>query len=109
MSEIVASVREVTELVAQIASASQEQSAGIEQVNTAVARMEQALQQNAALVDEATSATEAMKGEAGALLRTVGRFRLAAQDTAPAAVQLLHSLAVSGTSKYAGAAGRQGA
>ena len=125
MQEIVASVKEVTELVAQIASASQEQRAGIEQVNTAVARMEQALQQNAALVDEATSATEAMKGEASALLHSVGRFKLAAQEAAgrevvapapirarqggmaPAAVQVLHSLALSGTSKYAGAAGRK--
>jgi methyl-accepting chemotaxis protein len=81
MEEIVASVREVTDLVAEIAAAGQEQSAGIEQVNTAVSRMEQAVQQNAALVDEATVATEAMNEQAAALLRTVTRFRLdPAQD-----------------------------
>jgi methyl-accepting chemotaxis protein len=103
MAQIVASVGEVTDLVAQIASASLQQSAGIEQVNTAIASMEQAVQQNAALVEEATVATEAMKGEAGALLRTVSRFRLVA--TPP--VRLLHSLALSGTSKYAGNAGQK--
>ena len=123
MGEIVASVREVTDLVAQIASASQEQSAGITQVNTAVARMEQALQQNAALVDEATAATEAMQGEARALLQTVSRFtleqdapapaaarvaiRVQPAPTAPPAAQLLHALAVAGTNKYAGSAGQK--
>ena len=124
MAQIVASVREVTDLVAQIASASQEQSVGIQQVNTAVGRMEQALHQNAALVDEATSATEAMKGEASALLRTVSRFRLVSgeatrsQVEAPApirlqpaaaapAAHLLHSLAIAGTTTYSGAAGRK--
>ena len=127
MGEIVASVKEVTDLVAQIASASQDQSAGIEQVNTAVGRMEQAVQQNAALVDEATAATEAMRSEASALLRIVSRFRLVAdapgnaqEAAAPAPIRvqpnaavppvahLLHSLALSATSKtYPGDAGRK--
>jgi methyl-accepting chemotaxis protein len=82
MGDIVASVKKVQELIAEIASASQEQSAGIEQVNTAVTQMDQVVQQNASLVEEATAATESMKEQAASLVRAVGRFRTAdaAQD-----------------------------
>ena len=81
MDEIVDSVKGVTDLIAEIAAASQEQSSGIEQVNMAVAQMDQAVQQNASLVEEATAATESMKEQAGALLQSVSRFKLGgAQD-----------------------------
>jgi methyl-accepting chemotaxis protein len=83
MVEVVSSVRKVSDLIAEIAAASQEQSAGIEQVNTAITQMDQVVQQNASLVEEASAATESMKEQAGALLRSVSRFRLAA--AAPAA------------------------
>ncbi|MBA3593631.1 MAG: hypothetical protein H0W47_07490 [Polaromonas sp.] len=76
MVGIVLSFKEVNDLIAEIAAASQEQSAGIGQVNTAVAQMEQVVQQNASLVEEATAATEAMKEQAGALLQAVSRFKL---------------------------------
>jgi len=76
MDEIVDSVKGVTDLIAEIAAASQEQSSGIEQVNMAVAQMDQAVQQNASLVEEATAATESMKEQAGALLQSVSRFKL---------------------------------
>jgi methyl-accepting chemotaxis protein len=85
MQDIVLSVSKVSKLIAEIASASQEQSSGIEQVNTAVTQMDQVVQQNASLVEEAAAATESMKGEAAALLQLVSRFRLAGQDQAPAA------------------------
>jgi methyl-accepting chemotaxis protein len=82
MEEIVTSVKKVSDLIAEIAAASQEQSAGINQVNTAVAQMEQVVQQNASLVEEATAATEAMKEQAAALLQSVSRFKV--DDRAPA-------------------------
>ncbi|MCC2634936.1 MAG: chemotaxis protein [Ramlibacter sp.] len=76
MNEIVQSVRKVSDIIAEIAAASQEQSAGIEQVNTAVTQMDQVVQQNASLVEEATAATESMREQAGSLLQSVSRFRL---------------------------------
>jgi methyl-accepting chemotaxis protein len=86
MEDIVASVRQVSDLIAEIAAASQEQSSGIEQVSTAVSQMDRVVQQNAALVEEATAATQSMNDQAGALLQMVARFRLsAAAPQAPAA------------------------
>ena len=91
MQDIVESVTKVSELIAEIASASQEQSSGIEQVNTAITQMDQVVQQNASLVEEAAAATESMKGEATALLDVVSRFRTGAQEprvaTAPKAAR----------------------
>ena len=80
MEEIVTSVSKVSELIAEIAAASQEQSSGIEQVHTAITQMDQVVQQNASLVEEATAATESMKEQAGSLLQTVSRFKLGADD-----------------------------
>jgi methyl-accepting chemotaxis protein len=82
MDEIVGSVNKVSMLIAEIAAASREQSAGIGQVNSAVAQMEQVVQQNASLVEEASAATESMKEQAAVLLQAVGRFRVG--DEAPA-------------------------
>ncbi|ROZ62581.1 methyl-accepting chemotaxis protein [Ramlibacter sp. WS9] len=76
MSEIVDSVKQVRDLIAEIAAASQEQSQGIGQINTAVAQMEQVVQQNASLVEEASAATESMKDQAAALLNAVSSFHL---------------------------------
>jgi methyl-accepting chemotaxis protein len=76
MQEIVASVKRVSDLIAEIAAASEEQDAGIQQVNTAVTQMEQVVQQNASLVEEAAAATESMKTQAGSLLQLVSRFKL---------------------------------
>jgi len=77
MVGVVLSVDKVSTLIAEIAAASREQSAGISQVNTAVAQMEQVVQQNATLVEEASAATESMKDQAGVLLDMVSRFKLA--------------------------------
>src|SRR5205085_3292021 len=88
MQEIVSSVKKVSDLVAEIAAASKEQSSGIGQINTAVAQMEQVVQQNASLVEEASAATESMKDQAALLLDAVSRFRLGgqAQHAEPIAV-----------------------
>jgi methyl-accepting chemotaxis protein len=79
MAEIVQSVSRVTDIMAEITAASQEQTAGIEQVNTAITQMDQSTQQNAALVEEASAAAQQMRDEADSLARAVGTFRLNAE------------------------------
>jgi methyl-accepting chemotaxis protein len=76
MEEIVAAVKKVSDLVAEIAAASQEQSSGIGQVNTAVTQLEHVMQQNASLAEEATAATESLRGESARLLELVSRFNI---------------------------------
>ena len=81
-------VQRVSDLVAEITAASQEQSAGIEQVHQAITQMDQVTQQNAALVEEATAATGSLKAQAGQLAQAVSVFRvegLQAAQTATAA------------------------
>ena len=79
MDEIVNSVMRVTDIMAEITAASQEQSAGIEQVNQAIIRMDDVTQQNAALVEQAAAAAESMQVQSGSLVQTVALFRLPAQ------------------------------
>ena len=76
LAEIVDGVKKVTDIVAEIAAASQEQSSGIDQVNNAVSQMDEMTQQNAALVEEAAAAARAMQEQAGELTRQMGFFRL---------------------------------
>ena len=76
MTEIVHAVKRVTDIMAEIAAASNEQSAGIEQVNQAITQMDDVTQQNAALVEEAAAAAEAMQEQAVALYEAVGVFRV---------------------------------
>ncbi|WMJ69083.1 methyl-accepting chemotaxis protein [Stenotrophomonas sp. 24(2023)] len=80
MGEIVASVQRVTDIMAEISAASQEQSAGIEQVNQTVVQMDETTQQNAALVEEATAAARAMEEQAGHLSDAVSVFTLEEAD-----------------------------
>ncbi len=67
MEELVTSVNKVTELMAEIASASDEQSRGIHQVADAVSQMDQVTQQNAALVEQSASAATALEDQANNL------------------------------------------
>ena len=76
MDEIVASVQRVTTIMADIASASQEQSAGIDQVNQTVMQMDESTQQNAALVEEASAAARSMEEQAQQLSEAVAQFRI---------------------------------
>ena len=80
MDEIVDSIGRVAGIMADIAAASSEQSAGIAQVSQAVAQMDQVTQQNAALVEEAAAASDALREQAQALSSLVGAFRLDARD-----------------------------
>ena len=85
MEEVVASVRRVTAIMADISTAGDEQSAGIEQINQAVSEMDTVTQQNAALVEEAAAAAEAMQNQAANLERVVSVFRLDGLQTPRAA------------------------
>jgi methyl-accepting chemotaxis protein len=83
MSEIVTSVKRVTDIMAEITAASQEQSAGIEQVNTTITQLDEVTQQNAALVEQASAAARSLEEQAAGLAEAVRRFRLA-EDAAAA-------------------------
>jgi methyl-accepting chemotaxis protein len=85
--EIVTQVTKVTDLVREIAAASEEQSKGISQVNQAVAQMDQVTQQNAALVEQAAAAALSMNQQAEALRDAVSVFRVSESGlrTVPAA------------------------
>jgi methyl-accepting chemotaxis protein len=76
MSEIVTSVRRVTDIIGEISSATGEQSAGIGQVNTAVNQLDRMTQQNAALVEQSAAAAESLKEQARRLAEAVDAFRL---------------------------------
>lgn len=76
MSEIVASVSRVTDIIAEITAAASEQSQGIGQVNAAVNQLDQMTQQNAALVEESTAAAESLKEQAMLLAEAVSTFKL---------------------------------
>jgi methyl-accepting chemotaxis protein len=75
LEEIVMSVKKVTDIVAEISTASQEQATGIDQVNKAIMQMDEMTQQNAALVEEAASASQSMKAQAEELTKQVEAFR----------------------------------
>jgi len=76
MQDIVKSVQNVAGLMQEIASASQEQSLGIDQVNQAVTQMDDTTQQNAALVEEAAAAAQSLSEQAARLEEVVGLFKL---------------------------------
>jgi methyl-accepting chemotaxis protein len=87
MEQVVGSIRRVTDIMAEITSASQEQTGGIEQVNRAIGQMDSVTQQNAALVEEAAAAASSMQDQAGKLAEVVSVFKLdrAHDVAAPAA------------------------
>jgi methyl-accepting chemotaxis protein len=76
MGEIVGSIQRVSDIVAEITSASAEQSDGVQQVGQSVSQMDQATQQNAALVEESAAAAESLKGQAQQLVQAVAVFKL---------------------------------
>ncbi|WP_395702313.1 methyl-accepting chemotaxis protein [Aquabacterium sp.] len=86
IGEVVAQVRRVNDLIAEISAASNEQSSGIGQIGDAVNQLDQVTQQNAALVEESAAAAESLKQQAAQLTQTVAVFTLAERAAAaPAA------------------------
>jgi len=76
MVEIVASVKNVSAIVGEIATASSEQSTGIEEINRAITHMDESTQQNAALVEQAAAAAQSLQDQATRLATIVGGFKM---------------------------------
>jgi methyl-accepting chemotaxis protein len=76
MQEIVTSVKHVSDIIGEIASASSEQSIGISQINEAIIKMDETTQQNTALVEEAAAAAESMMEQADELMNTMSVFSI---------------------------------
>jgi methyl-accepting chemotaxis protein len=81
LEQIVFAVKKVSDIVAEFAAASQEQSAGIEQVNRAVMQMEEMTQRNAALVEQASSASQSMAEQASSLNQMMERYQVGVAET----------------------------
>ncbi|HCT4719743.1 TPA: methyl-accepting chemotaxis protein II [Citrobacter koseri] len=79
MRDIVNAVTRVTDIMGEIASASDEQSRGIDQVALAVSEMDRVTQQNASLVQESAAAAAALEEQASRLTMAVSAFRLASR------------------------------
>ena len=93
MDEVVASVKRVTDIMGEIANASQEQSAGIAQVNLSIIEMDSMTQQNAALVEEAAAAAQSLQDQASELAHVVSIFKLV-EGEQPQIAAPSHSLAL---------------
>ncbi len=76
MTEVVDSIKRVTDIMGEISAASNEQSIGVQQVGEAVTQMDQATQQNAALVEEMAAAASSLKSQAQELVQVVAAFKV---------------------------------
>jgi methyl-accepting chemotaxis protein len=76
LSEIVAAVKTVSDIIREIDTASEQQAAGIDQINDAVAQLDKNTQQNAAMVEEATAAAESLSEQAAAMSDLVRFFTI---------------------------------
>jgi len=85
MSEVVAAIRRVTDIMGEIASASSEQSLGVSQVGDAVRQMDQVTQQNAALVEQMAAAASSLRSQAQDLVRSVEVFKTRSRGARPEA------------------------
>lgn len=86
LEQIVASVKQVTDIVGEIAAASLEQSTGIDEVNKAVSHMDELTQQNAALVEQAAAASESLGSQADDLYSMVDFFTIDRNSVASGSV-----------------------
>ncbi|TWO69463.1 hypothetical protein FN976_19445 [Caenimonas sedimenti] len=91
MTDVVASAKEVTQVLAAIAQSSRQQSGSVEEINRAIVAIDAATQQNAALVEEAASATEDFQRESAQLVRAIGRFKTDRAEDRARAVALVKS------------------
>ncbi|OYU43520.1 MAG: hypothetical protein CFE44_17925 [Burkholderiales bacterium PBB4] len=80
MTEVVASIRRVTDIMGEISAASNEQALGVQQVGQAVGQMDQTTQQNAALVEEMAAAASSLKSQAQDLVQVVATFKLSGKE-----------------------------
>jgi methyl-accepting chemotaxis protein-1 (serine sensor receptor) len=104
--EIIGAVQRVTDIMGEIAAASEEQSGGIDQVARAVTQMDEVTQQNAALVEEAAAAASSLEEQAARLRHAVAVFQVddsgrGAHDTAPALARPKRAVAASRLAPHA--------
>jgi len=108
MTEVVTSIKRVTDIMGEISAASNEQSQGVSQVGEAVTQMDQVTQQNAALVEEMAAAASSLRSQAQDLVQTVAVFKLGAGDSgnyaAPVRVQPTTPAQIKGPSLHTAAA-----
>ncbi|WP_233960042.1 methyl-accepting chemotaxis protein [Pectobacterium versatile] len=90
MQQVVVAIRQLTDTMAEISSASAEQSTGVDQVGIAVNQMDQTTQQNAALVEESAAAALSLQEQADLLVRAVSVFKVAGNQSSISAPQLTH-------------------
>ncbi|MFZ8990272.1 MAG: methyl-accepting chemotaxis protein, partial [Pseudohongiellaceae bacterium] len=83
LEEIVTSVKKVTDIVAEISSASEEQAAGIDEVNKAIIQMDEMTQQNAALVEQAAAASESLGEQSEGLDQLMTFFSVGEPSSRP--------------------------
>ncbi|MEM5437827.1 methyl-accepting chemotaxis protein [Paraburkholderia diazotrophica] len=83
MGAVKQAIKQVSDVVCEIAAASEEQSRGIEQVSRAVSQMDEVTQQNAALVEQAAAAAHSLEAQAQSLRTAVALFKLASPGTLP--------------------------
>ncbi|MBB1631975.1 methyl-accepting chemotaxis protein [Cupriavidus sp. UME77] len=107
MDDIVGAVKRVTDIMGEIAAASEEQSCGIEQVNRAINQMESVTQQNAALVEQAAAAAESLQQQAAGLVDDVSRFQVTPAQTQVARAPAPAARAVAAARVAPAAAGRR--
>lgn len=112
LNEIVTSVKRVTDIVAEIAAASQEQATGIEQVSKAMSQMDQVTQTNSAQTEELSSTAEELSSTAEQLQALTAQFQLgpthsALSDHAPARAARRRTSPASGLKQLARATSRQ--
>ena len=81
MDEIVASVKQVSDIMTEISAASQEQSAGIGEIGQAIGQMDEMTQQNSALVEQAAAAAESLEDQANNLIQSLAVFKLMPETT----------------------------
>jgi len=93
MTEIVASVGKVSDIIGEIRASTVEQSEGIGSVNTAVGQLDQMTQQNAALVEQSAAAAESLRDQASKLAGLVSGFKLQGRNTAQPVVQAANQAA----------------
>lgn len=80
MGQVKQAIKRVSDIVGDIADASEEQNAGIEQIGRAITQMDEVTQQNAALVEQATAAAQSLEQQAESLNRSVSQFQITADD-----------------------------
>ena len=84
MTEVVDSIRRVTDIMGEISAASSEQASGVSEVGEAISQMDKTTQQNAALVEEMAAAASSLKSQAQDLVQVVAAFKTGDLGSMPA-------------------------